>query len=507
MSDKQKSVLKRFLLFILLFAIVCLVGITNIFALEKTIYSGNNEGTLSSANTYRYGYISGGVQQVSTASINTTVNGVAIAFMFYYYEPVNLNYTYTMEINFMSSDLLKSFNSSMVHVYSCNSDVCNPVSIVSVTKNNNTGNSNKLTVEFNPISVGTYVYTNLSNSASATAITGVSTFGIKNVNLTYVNANQDIINNQTNNTNNIINNNNSNTQEIIDNQNSNASAIQDTINDNFNTIVQCPNLFDISKVISNSNSQLINNGNNLTINAPNGSTAVQGGTPNKLSNYCPNCVIGETYILSADSTGTFKQIYLGTSRTYWTFNTSKTLTQDDLNSIVYWYASGINTSATISNIQIEKGNTSSSYCVYGSSSSVNKLDEQTNAINDLNSNLTDDSPVDMNSLGNVAGWLPPGPIDSIINLPLSMLNALYSAMQGTCASLHIPIPYLNNKYLDIPCISAIFNQIEGLPTFWTWVGVITSTIMLYKYLLSLYKYYDDLTTLQANFISDFGGAP
>ena len=65
------------------------------------------------------------------------------------------------------------------------------------------------------------------------------------------------------------------------------------------------------------------------------------------------------------------------------------------------------------------------------------------------------------------------------------------------------MPYVN-KTVQIPCLNTIFNQIDGLPNFWNWVGTIASVMILYRYLIKLYKYYDDLTTLKANFLSDWG---
>lgn len=101
--------------------------------------------------------------------------------MFLFYETVTLNKTYTIVINFMDIDLLKTFNSSMVRVATCNGDTCNDNTLVSVVKNNNTGNSNKLTIQFNPITTGSVILVNLGGNNEP--ITGVSTFGIKSVTL------------------------------------------------------------------------------------------------------------------------------------------------------------------------------------------------------------------------------------------------------------------------------------------------------------------------------------
>lgn len=111
------------------------------------------------------------------------------------------------------------------------------------------------------------------------------------------------------------------------------------------------NMFDISKVITSN--RVVNNGDGtLTITTPSGSSASSASTPNKLSDYCPTLQVGDTVYINATTAGTDKQIYLGTSSFFWQFGTQRTITQNDLDSIVYWYASGISTTATISDIMI-----------------------------------------------------------------------------------------------------------------------------------------------------------
>lgn len=123
------------------------------------------------------------------------------------------------------------------------------------------------------------------------------------------------------------------------------------------------NMFDISKVITSN--RVVNNGDGtLTITTPSGSSASSASTPNKLSDYCPTLQVGDTVYINATTTGTDKQIYLGTSSFFWQFGTQRTITQNDLDSIVYWYASGISTSATISNIMVRKSTETEEYEEY-----------------------------------------------------------------------------------------------------------------------------------------------
>lgn len=363
-----------------MFAITLFLGYSSVAKVEaletKTIYSVNNNGTLASANSYNYGYLTGGgTQGSSRANVNTTVSGVAYGFNFQFYENVVLNKTYTLVINFMDIDLLKTFNSSMVQISTCNSTTCNENTLVSVVKSNNNGNSNKLTIEFNPITTGPIILVNLGSDQP---ITGVSTFGIKSVTLDSTNQNQEIIDNQTNNTNNIINNNNSNTQDIIDNQNSNASAIQDTINSNFQDCHTSVNLFNLTGITntavgSYSNGSVIlnwNSGYNLYL----------------LTN-------GEQYLTNLDNSKTYTISFKHKGNTIKFFDTVSNIsinTNNDLDFVFYSFTVNntdqirlnINRrdtsgSAIIKEIQVQEGSTATDYEPYGQQICTNKLDEQT----------------------------------------------------------------------------------------------------------------------------------
>ena len=112
------------------------------------------------------------------------------------------------------------------------------------------------------------------------------------------------------------------------------------------------NLFDISKVLTNGTA-LVNNGNGtLTVTTPSNNSQVVASEPRKLKDYCPNLQVGDSVYLTANSTGTNKYIYLATTAQVWTFGTQRTITQNDLDSTVGWYASGVSTTATISEIMI-----------------------------------------------------------------------------------------------------------------------------------------------------------
>ena len=122
------------------------------------------------------------------------------------------------------------------------------------------------------------------------------------------------------------------------------------------------NLFNIVNVVNRVNYE--SDGREVGIKKIENDTALQISTPSTssgsldqrsstLKDLAPEIRAGKTYTLSANTTGRDAKIYLMTSKATWTFGTSRTLTDDDLNSTVLWYASGSGTTAVISNIQIE----------------------------------------------------------------------------------------------------------------------------------------------------------
>lgn len=86
-----------------------------------------------------------------------------------------------------------------------------------------------------------------------------------------------------------------------------------------------------------------------------------------LKELAPGLKTGETYILTATSTGDYKYIWLKQAAISWTFGTTLTITEAHLNSVVYFYSFGgdkINESAIVTDMQIEVGGVATEYAPY-----------------------------------------------------------------------------------------------------------------------------------------------
>ena len=147
----------------------------------------------------------------------------------------------------------------------------------------------------------------------------------------------------------------------------------------------------------------------------------------------------------------------------------------------------------------DKNYTNISY-TYSNSSS-----DTTTSNPSLDNILTDESSPDLDILGDTSTWLPPGPVDSLIMLPLNFINTIINKLSGTCSPVNLPIPFMQNKYIVLPCLNTIFENIEGFSTLFNLIGVIGSVYLLYNYFVRFYKWVDDTLTLRENTWQDWGG--
>lgn len=137
---------------------------------------------------------------------------------------------------------------------------------------------------------------------------------------------------------------------------------------------------------------------------------------------------------------------------------------------------------------------------------LNKNQQDTNKkIDDVNKNITSEEGPKLDALENSAGWLPTGPLDSILNLPLSFLNNLSTNLSNSCQPVTLPLPFVD-KTLNLPCLNSIYSQIDDLDDWITGISVIASVFILFSYLINLYKWVDDtLTFRENNYIDNWGG--
>lgn len=484
MTSKQRQIIIKSLLWFIILFILIFVGVNNIFALTtKTIYS---DLALSNSNQYNYGYTNaGGIDDVTTGTVGTRINGKTKYIGFYLSENTALNYTYTIRINFLSDDLQPYFSLNYVRrIETCNSSSCSNASIVAIRKQNNNGYSTWVELDFNPTQVGSKIGVVLGND-NGNYITGETYFGISSVQIESKNANQDVINNATNNTNNIINNNNSNTENIINSQEQNT---QDIINNNDENTQK---IIDSNKVCSNETYDKTS----LKISGYlSSSGTIVSSNDWKISEYI-NILQNETYTLSliGFTSGVASYCLYDDSKNLISCTKYNSLNTFSISSNVNGYIRYCGRVNTNDNISFT-GN----ICMNGQQANNKTSKGILGKLGDLFNNLFSTDDADLSGLDNMVGWLPPGPLDSIINLPLTLFNSLTNTLSGSCQPVSLTLPFVNMN-LTLPCFNSFMSQyLTGFSTVWTLIGSIVSIFILYNYLLSLYKWVDDTLTLREN---------
>ena len=135
----------------------------------------------------------------------------------------------------------------------------------------------------------------------------------------------------------------------------------------------------------------------------------------------------------------------------------------------------------------------------------NSINDLNGSVNDVNNTLKDESGPNTDALQNSSGWLPAGPLDSLINLPLSLLNNLTTNMSKSCQPVNLPLPFID-KNLQLPCVNTIYSQIDGLSVWINSVSIIAAAFILFHYLMGLYKWVDDtLSFRENNYIDNWTG--
>lgn len=112
-----------------------------------------------------------------------------------------------------------------------------------------------------------------------------------------------------------------------------------------------------------------------------------------------------------------------------------------------------------------------------------------------NSDYSDD-------INNIIGYLPPGPLDSILNLPITLLKSLLNGISGSCKPAKLTLPYVNVN-LELPCQNSFYDKI-GANAFFNTTGIIASALILYSYFISLYNWIDGILHLERQKVKIWG---
>lgn len=101
------------------------------------------------------------------------------------------------------------------------------------------------------------------------------------------------------------------------------------------------------------------------------------------------------------------------------------------------------------------------------------------------------------------GLLPAGPLDSLLLLPLNIMNSILSSLGGNCEPIIAPLPFSDGQNITFPCFSDTFYSGE-FSVVATLVGTVGSAFILYAYFKHLYKKVDRATSLETTDEDEWG---
>lgn len=143
----------------------------------------------------------------------------------------------------------------------------------------------------------------------------------------------------------------------------------------------------------------------------------------------------------------------------------------------------------IETTQLQEGSVSTKYEPYGEEICINKIDETNNQLGDLNNSLNNSNT--SGATNDASNFFSNFTTDtfgltSIITAPLSLINSITSS---SCSILRLPLPYLENEYLELPCMNTIYTRYFG--SFFNIYQTITFGIVAYWVIVRIFNQVKD----------------
>lgn len=166
----------------------------------------------------------------------------------------------------------------------------------------------------------------------------------------------------------------------------------------------------------------------------------------------------------------------------------------------------LNSSFNKVNSNINNSTNSINNNINNSTESINNnIDEMKQKQQETNDYLMDNTPPnsDISSLGNVQGLLPPGPVDSLLNIPFKFLSILTSSMGGVCKPMSGD--FYGDTTLTLPCFNEVFWDKEELSSqMINYLSLIPAAFILIKYFKHLYKKVDRAVSMETTSDDEWG---
>ncbi len=489
-NNKSIGPIVSFLVWLLLFGLVCIVGISNVFAAtyDSTTFTAqlyDNYGPSLHSVTTEFSNMSWrGTIPGMTANTSGAAWGVSSPI------PLLANHTYSMTVKiegpYGGNVVLSTYNRIGVGTSLANAK-SSYENNTNTTLNYSNAISSNMTLQFafTPSISSNYIvfpfatdYTGNNQSFYLYNLV-IDDLGSGGVNQTDIN---NSLNNQTNEINNSITNSENNIKNSIKDTEDN---IKDGIKEGFETCRDSYNLlnYKIAYGASSTNVSFLENGFN--VDGRFAAVVVVEGlkiNTNYYLQYITENIVGNTkYVLvfpHGDTSGSLKSFGSGTGGT---FNTGSNT------SIDIWFYSGLGSPGNVNftNIMLNEGTTSKSYEEYGKQVCKNRIDDTNDKLDDVNKSLNDDN-IDSSSAGSFFDSFTStdhGGISGIITAPLVAIKKM---LDKSCSPLSAT--YQGQK-IELPCGYDFWSKMTAIKEF---INLTLGGILCYNIIRKLYKLIENM---------------
>lgn len=497
-NNKSIGPIVSFLVWLLLFGLVCIVGITNVFAAtyDSTTFTAqlyDNYGPSLHSVTTEFSNMSWrGTIPGMTANTSGAAWGVSSPI------PLLANHTYSMTVKiegpYGGNVVLSTYNRIGVGT-SLSAAKTSYENNTNCTLNYSNVISSNMTLQFafTPSISSNYIvfpfatdYTGNNQSFYLYNLV-IDDLGSGGVNQTDIN---NSLNNQTNEINNSITNSEINIKGAIKDTEDN---IKDGIKEGFES---CRDSYNLLNIFDNftAGQQVINNGITYTIN--NDGTVIANGTATGKSGlvyYSSNAnkkIQKGTYTLSGSTGGissSYRIIFGDYKKEYSSIDgaTTFTLNEDKFYYITIRIYEGTIVNNLVFKPMLVKGNTEKPYEPYGEKVCKNRIDDTNDKLDDVNKSLNDDN-IDSSSAGSFFDSFSStdhGGISGIITAPLVAIKKM---LDKSCSPLSAT--YQGQK-IELPCGYDFWSKMTAIKEF---INLTLGGILCYNIIRKLYKLIENM---------------
>lgn len=485
-NNKSIGPIVSFLVWLFLLGIVCIVGITNVFAAtypismtsEVAFYDNSGSSLTFAGSNWQES-----MQAYYSNNLPTTAGSYGGAIAFNSPIPLLANHTYALTLTFDNDDIDIAL--------SLKNKIAIGNSISSVKYNYEQGNyynelvysniANKSTLQFSfkTASNGNASYilipwttkTNMNKAYYFNQII-IDDLGTTSVTQDQINSS---LNNQTNEINNSITNSENNIKGAIKDTEDN---IKDGIKEGFESCRDSYNILQLTPTVSG------------IANIKSDGSIILDGTITqaysiRIANYS---YISGDYYFSFNSSGNLNGSYFifSYSDTYYSFNNDQTF---NLSQNYSSYITLVILPGTYSNVvikpMIEKGTTKHSFEKFGETICKNRIDDTNDKLDDVNKSLNDDN-IDSSSAGSFFDSFTStdhGGISGIITAPLVAIKKM---LDKSCSPLSAT--YQGQK-IELPCGYDFWSKMTAIKEF---INLTLGGILCYNIIRKLYKLIENM---------------